>query len=93
MIIVINWLLLDGRGLYFCSNLFFKKKKLNELAMFDYIVFIGLNIFLFSIEVNDGSQVDPKVYCTNSSLFFIFSQLQSFGAVQVFSFFFFCSGN
>lgn len=43
--------------------------------MFDYIVFIGLNIFLFSIEVNDGSQVDPKVYCTNSSLFFIFSQL------------------
>ena len=28
---------------------------LNELAMFDYIVFIGLNIFLFSIDVNDCS--------------------------------------
>ena len=67
MIIVINWLLLDGRGLHFCSNLFFKKKKLHELAMFDYIAFIGLNIFLFSIEVNDCSQVEPKVYCTNSS--------------------------
>ena len=35
--------------------------------MFDYIVFIGLNIFLFSIELNDCSQVDPKVYCTNIS--------------------------
>ena len=66
MIIVINWLLLDGRGLHFCSNLF-KKKKLHELAMFDYIAFIGLNIFLFSIEDNDCSQVEPKVYCTNSS--------------------------
>ena len=35
--------------------------------MFDYIAFIGLNIFLFSIEVNDCYQVEPKVYCTNSS--------------------------